>query len=431
MSETTSTQRPQGAPLIAGFTEEGEDLSPMNADQAQGGSPIGGDAVKSHSHGGAHAGQVSANDTSRAGRATSFNVEDFPQLTGREEDFRFTPLRRLKGLHKDELTGSAPSLSQEVLAGTGEVRIEQVAQDHAAVSFMEPEDRLSANAYSAAKQVELVTVPAETDGLVTKLTLHGEHSDPAGQHITVVAEPGAKATVVFDHVGSAVLTQHVEYDIKDGAELTIVSLQNWEDDAVHAANMQARIGAEAKLKHVVVTFGGDLVRLTPSVRFDGERGEAYVYGLYFTDAGQHQEHRLFINHASANCTSDALYKGALQGDGAHSVWVGDVLIPVAGEGTTTYEANRNLVLSEGARADSVPNLEIETGVIEGAGHAATTGRFDDEHLFYLMARGIDEKTARRLVVRGFLNEIIQKIDVPEIEDSLNATIEAELAVNDN
>ena len=431
MSETTSTQRPQGAPLIAGFTEEGEDLSPMNADQAHGGSPIAGAAVKSHSHGGAAEGWGGANDSSRAGRATSFNVEDFPQLTGREEDFRFTPLRRLKGLHKDDLTGTAPSLNQEVLTGTGEVRIEQVAQDHAAVSFMEPEDRLSANAYAAAKHVDLVTVPAETDGLVTKLTLRGEHQDPAGQHITVVAEPGSKATVVFDHEGSAVLTQHIEYDVKDGAELTIVSLQNWEDDAVHAANMQARLGAEAKLKHVVVTFGGDLVRLTPSVRFAGERGEAYVYGLYFTDAGQHQEHRLFINHASANCTSDALYKGALQGDGAHSVWVGDVLIPVAGEGTTTYEANRNLVLSEGARADSVPNLEIETGVIEGAGHAATTGRFDDEHLFYLMARGIDEKTARRLVVRGFLNEIIQKIDVPEIEDSLNTTIEAELAVNDN
>ena len=85
-----------------------------------------------------------------------------------------------------------------------------------------------------------------------------------------------------------------------------------------------------------------------------------------------------------------------------AVWVGDVLIRKEAEGTDTYEANRNLVLTDGARADSVPNLEIETGLIEGAGHASATGRFDDEHLFYLMARGIPEDVARRLVVRGFL-----------------------------
>ena len=126
-----------------------------------------------------------------------------------------------------------------------------------------------------------------------------------------------------------------------------------------------------------------------------------------------------------------LYKGALQGKDAHTVWVGDVLIRKEAEGTDSYEANRNLVLTDGARADSVPNLEIETGLIEGAGHASTTGRFDDQHLFYLMSRGIDEKTARRLVVRGFLNEIIQKIGVEELQTRLNETVEAELAATEN
>jgi len=108
------------------------------------------------------------------------------------------------------------------------------------------------------------------------------------------------------------------------------------------------------------------------------------------------------------------------------VWVGDVLIRAAAEGTDTYELNRNLVLSDGARADSVPNLEIETGLIEGAGHASATGRFDDEQLFYLRARGIPESDARRLVVRGFFAELIHEIGVPDIEERLIGAIEREL-----
>ena len=107
-----------------------------------------------------------------------------------------------------------------------------------------------------------------------------------------------------------------------------------------------------------------------------------------------------------HCRSRVTYKGALQGEGAHTVWVGDVLIRAAAEGTDTYELNRNLVLTDGARADSVPNLEIETGEIVGAGHASATGRFDDEQLFYLQARGIPDDEARRLVVRGFFAEVI-------------------------
>ena len=111
------------------------------------------------------------------------------------------------------------------------------------------------------------------------------------------------------------------------------------------------------------------------------------------------------------------YRGALQGKGAHTVWVGDVLIRKVAEGITTYESNRNLVLTDGCRADSVPNLEIETGEIVGAGHASTTGRFDDEQLFYLRSRGITEAEARRLVVHGFFADIIRRIGVPAIEDA--------------
>jgi Fe-S cluster assembly protein SufD len=151
-----------------------------------------------------------------------------------------------------------------------------------------------------------------------------------------------------------------------------------------------------------------------------------MFGVYFADANQHLEHRPFVDHSQPNCKSRVTYKGALQGDKAHTVWVGDVLIRKEAEGTDTYELNRNLLLTDGARADSVPNLEIETGQIEGAGHASASGRFDDEHLFYLQARGINELEARRLVVKGFLNEIVQQIGIESIEDRLNKSIEEEL-----
>ena len=129
-----------------------------------------------------------------------------------------------------------------------------------------------------------------------------------------------------------------------------------------------------------------------------------------------------------------VYKGALQGDpdssrpDAHTVWVGDVLIRANATGTDTFETNRNLVLTDGARADSVPNLEIETGEIIGAGHASATGRFDDEQVFYLRSRGIPEDQARRLIVRGFFGEIIAKISVPAIRDRLTDAIKQELAL---
>jgi Fe-S cluster assembly protein SufD len=149
--------------------------------------------------------------------------------------------------------------------------------------------------------------------------------------------------------------------------------------------------------------------------------------VYFADAGQHLEHRLFVDHAQPNCRSRVDYKGALQGEAAHTVWIGDVLIRPEATGTDTYERNRNLLLTDGARADSVPNLEILTGEVVGAGHASASGRLEDHHLFYLMARGIPMEEARRLVIRGFFGQLIAKIAVPELRDRITGAIEAELA----
>jgi len=170
-----------------------------------------------------------------------------------------------------------------------------------------------------------------------------------------------------------------------------------------------------------------VVRLAPSVRYAGPGGEAELRGLYFADAGQHLEHRLLVDHAERNCRSRVTYKGALQGAGAHAVWIGDVLIRAGATGTDTYEYNRNLVLTDGTRVDSVPNLEILTGEVVGAGHASASGRLEDHHLFYLMTRGIPRDEARRLVIRGFFGELISQIEVPELRERITAAVEAELA----
>jgi Fe-S cluster assembly protein SufD len=415
---------PSAQPFIDGFTEEGESLSPINAAGSK--APLAGASAKSHSHGGG----VGVPDSSRAGRLTSYELADFKPLTGMEEDWRFTPLKRLRGLHSEVLSGAAPTV---VVTGPEEVTVESVGRDDKRIGTAGiPEDRVSANAWENFAGATVITIPSEFEALnEVSVDIEGTSLDAAAQHLVIVAEKFSKAVVVLNHRGSAVVSENVEIIVEDGASLTVITLQEWNDDAVHASSQQAKIGRDAKLKHVMVSLGGDLVRVTPSARFTAPGGEAEMFGLYFADAGQHLEQRLFVDHAVPNCKSNVLYKGALQGRNAHAVWVGDVLIRKEAEGTDTYEANRNLLLTDGARADSVPNLEIETGLIEGAGHASATGRMDDEHLFYLMARGIPEDVARRLVVRGFLNEIIQQIKVPSIEERLTEAVEHELALTDN
>jgi Fe-S cluster assembly protein SufD len=225
------------------------------------------------------------------------------------------------------------------------------------------------------------------------------------------------------------MAQVVEVAVGDGAQVSVISLQDWAEDAVHLSHHEASVGRDASYRHAAISFGADVVRMDSNVRYAGPGGEAELLGLYFADAGQHLEHRLFVDHNAPKTRSNVDYKGALQGEGAHAVWIGDVLIRKVAEGIETYESNRNLVLTDGCRADSVPNLEIETGEIEGAGHASTTGRFDDQQLFYLQSRGIDADEARRLVVHGFFADIIKKIGVPALEERLMATVEAELEKN--
>ena len=274
-------------------------------------------------------------------------------------------------------------------------------------------------------------MPADTEldePVLVKLVGESAATTEAG-HVALRFGAHSKATVVLDHTGSATMAQVVEVVVGDGAQVSVVSLQDWADDTVHLTHHEATVGRDASYKHVAISFGGSVVRMDCNVYYSGPGGEAELLGLYFADEGQHLEHRLFADHTAPRTKSHVVYKGALQGQGAHTVWVGNVLIRKVAEGIETYEENRNLVLTDGCQADSVPNLEIETGEIEGAGHASTVGRFDDEQLFYLRSRGVSESEARRLVVHGFFNDLIRKIGVPSFEEKLLATVEEELSKN--
>ena len=376
---------------------------------------------------GAKEGQGEIPAASAGERFTSYDVEAFEVPGGREENWRFTPLRRLRGLHD----GSAPldGVAVVEIAGAGEgVTVERVTRDDARVGEGGvPADRVAAQAWSAAPDVTIVTLDGRPAPLDITVTGPGAGASAAA-HLQLRTRPFAEATVVLTHVGSGALADNLEVVLADGARLTLVVTDEWADDAVHVGAQHLSLGRDATLKVISVALGGDLVRISPTVAFRGPGGDVELVGLGYADAGQHLEQRLLVDHAVPNCRSNVLYKNALQGDGAHTVWIGDVLIRAAAENTETFEFNRNLVLTERARADSVPNLEIETGEITGAGHASATGRFDDEQLFYLQSRGIPEDVARRLVVRGFFGEILARLPLPELRERLEAAIEAELAV---
>jgi Fe-S cluster assembly protein SufD len=365
-------------------------------------------------------------------RFAAFDVDAHPVPRGREETWRFTPMVRLRGLHVDaQLDGHDYEVEIDADA---QVQVDTGHADDArrGTSGYVPIDRVSARAWAEADKMLAVTIPSDVvTSRPTVIRIRGLSAEKgAASHLVVTARAFSRSVVLIEHEGSAALADNVEVVVEDGAQLTLVSVQDWADDAVHLSHHHVRVGRDATIRHAIVTFGGDLVRVGTSLDYAGPGGEAELLGLYFVDAGQHIENRLFIDHNTPNARSNVEYKGALQGNGAHAVWVGDVLIRPEAEGIKTFELNRNLVLTDGARADSVPNLEIETGEIEGAGHASATGRFDDEQLFYLQARGIPEDQARRLVVRGFFGSLINKLGVPELVERLNAAIERELAFSE-
>ena len=359
----------------------------------------------------------------RSERPKSFEHADFVPVTGIEADWKLTPVKLIKPLLDDALDGAPYPIETDVPDG---VTVEWVARDDKRIaSAGAPEDRASANAWTSFEQALAITITSEVH-VTVRLTRTELGAIARGAHTVVTARPHSNSTIIVESSGAALLSENVEVVVEEGATLNFVSVQDWDDEAIHLASHFVQVGRDATLKHTIVSLGGKIVRVNPAVHLSGEGADGELYGLYFADEGQHLEQRVYMHHKAAHTRGRVNYKGALQGDGARTVWVGDVLIGSGGAGTDSYEQNRNLVLTEGTRADSIPNLEIQTGEIQGAGHASATGRFDDEQLFYLQARGITEAEARRLVVIGFLSEIVQKVGDEQLETRLHAAIESEL-----
>lgn len=368
---------------------------------------------------------------------SSFNVEDFPVPQGRDEEWRFISLRRIRGLHNGKFD---EAVAQEVLidvpaSAAGSVTAETVAKDDERLGrAAAPVDRVAAQAWTSMEEASYISVAKDaqiTEPITVTVTGRGEGVTSFGAVVVDVAA-GADAVVFIRYTGTGTHADNLEFIVGDNARLTVIVDADWDTGAVHLSGQHALLGRDATLRYNAATFGGDVVRLVPRVKFTAPGGDAELLGVYFADDGQYFENRLLVDHAVPNCRSNVMYKGALQADtssdlpDAHTTWVGDVLIRSNAQGTDTYEVNRNLVLTEGARADSIPNLEIETGEIAGAGHAATVGRFDDEQVFYLMARGIPEAEARRLIIRGFFSEVINRIPVEAIREELEKRVTDEL-----
>jgi feS assembly protein sufD len=354
----------------------------------------------------------------------SWDLADHPKPKGLEEIWRFTPIKQIRTLLEEG--DVLPSLEWEGNLPEGVEFTREPRERMRELTVEPPVDRVAAVAAARSAEVFVMRVPAELevgDAIVFTGTGNGGH---AAETFVLNVGMGARVTLVLQFRGSG--TYAAKYDIRvgDGAEVNLVCVNDWDDDAVHAGQITVEVGRDARVRTVQASLGGNVIRLVERAAYTAPGGELEQFGLYFVESGQHVEHRMFVDHNMPKTRSNVDYRGALQGEGAHSVWIGDVLIRKVAEGIDTYEANKNLVLTDGCHADSVPNLEIETGEIEGAGHSSTTGRFDDIQLFYLRSRGIPEAEARRLVVHGFFNDIIRRIGVPEVEERLRAQVEKEL-----
>jgi Fe-S cluster assembly protein SufD len=343
--------------------------------------------------------------------------------SGREEAWRFTPLNRLAGI----LDAATTLVSQNSFT-TSNLPAGVTLENVAIAPLSATTDEATLRVRAAQGEALVLTIAANTE-LSEPLILSRipQIVERAASRLVIKIGTHAHARVILENQGKAILAEDIEYDLADGSQLTVVSLQEWESDSVYLARHHALVSKDATFISTIVSVGGSLVRILPTVEYRGPGASAELNGLYFATDGQHLEHRIHVDHNVGHAKSRVNYKGALAGDKARTVWIGDVYIRAAAEGTDTYELNRNLLLTDGARADSVPNLEIETGEIVGAGHASTTGRFDDEQLFYLESRGIPAEEARRLVIRGFFAEIASKIGSESIQERIMERIDRDLA----
>lgn len=361
---------------------------------------------------------VEAPPTDHAPRILSNDPADFPVPTGREEEWRFTPIDRIGEFLAPQDWSTLGFTSTSGLVTVGGIDVDAWTAI----------DRPSAIARSQARASVVVDIPVgHVDTQPIVVTLEGSGSGAYG-FVLIRSARETTATVVVRHDMSLDTAGVIVTRVGDGSRLTVLSVMDGSAATRHMWQWHSVVGRDAVFRGLSVTMGGALTRLCPTVEYAGPGGDAEMIGAFLTQGSEYQEHRVFIDHNQPHCRSHVVYKGALAGEASHSVWVGDVLVRREAVGIDTYELNRNLLLNDGPRADSVPNLELETGDVVGAGHASATGRFDDEQLFYLQSRGIPEALARQLVVRGFFVDVLARIGDDALRQEILASIESRIGI---
>lgn len=365
---------------------------------------------------------ITAPPVDHAPRIASVDASAFPVPTGREEEWRFAPMQEIAAFME-------PMADAGCLTATEGAHVRMLPVADLAPSGWLPTDRPSAIAFGQVRSaVSIRVADDETVAAPIVVPLHGDEASCYG-HIDVRVGRHARATIVLVHDLGVHASGSIVVDVADGAELTVLSILDGPAETTQLWNWHTRVGRDASVVASAVTMGGRVVRITPSVAYAGPGGSAEFLGAFLADSGQYFEHRIFVDHGQPHCSSSVVYKGALSGPSTHTVWIGDVLVRRDAVGTDTYEMNRNLLLDDGPRADSVPNLELETGDVASAGHASATGRFDDQQLFYLQARGIPERVARQLVVRGFFVDVLARIPSREVRESVLRRIAQRLGMD--
>jgi Fe-S cluster assembly protein SufD len=248
-------------------------------------------------------------------------------------------------------------------------------------------------------------------------------------HTLIVVGTNASATFIDRYI-SPDLTRAfsdavTEIVVGDGARVRYASIQDWGSGVTHLGVQRARVGRDADIRTLAIGFGADLSRAEAETILAEPGGFSEMLGVFFADGEQHFDHRTLQDHVAPNCRSDLLYKGALR-DHSRAVYSGWVHVRPDAQKTNAMQTSRNIVLSEHAKADAIPNLEIEANDVR-CGHAASVGPVDDEAIFYLQSRGITRDDAERLIVTGFFQEVLDRVTIGEVRQGAEAAIARELA----
>ena len=296
-----------------------------------------------------------------------------------------------------------------------------------------PPDRTKFTALHAAFRTggTFLHVPRDTAIQLPIQTLTYLDADGAAifPHTLIVVEAGSEVTFI-DRYASPDLRRAfsdaiTEIVVGDGAHVRYVSIQEWGNGVTHLGIQRATVGRDATFRSLNIGFGASLARAEAETVLAAPGGFSEMLGVFFADEDQHFDHRSIQDHVAPNCTSDLLYKGALR-DRSRAVYSGWVHVRPDAQKTDAMQTSRNIVLSEHAKADAIPNLEIEANDVR-CGHAASVGPVDEDAIFYLTSRGIPRDEAERLIVSGFFQEVLDRVKIDEVREGAEQAIQDELA----